>query len=44
MRKFKDFLSTFEIEMVIFKKYKVVLQGCFKHEPVVPINWVFENK
>lgn len=44
MRKLKDFISTFETEMVkLFKKYEVV-QGCFKHKPVVPVSWIFENK
>lgn len=34
MRKLKDFISTFETEIVkLFKKYEVV-QGCFKHKPV----------
>lgn len=44
MRKLKDFISTFETEIVkLFKKYEVV-QGCFKHKPVVPVSWIFENR
>jgi len=38
LRKFKDFISTLEVEIVkFFKKYRA-MQGHFKHKPGIPIS------